>query len=228
VCILKCIKCLNDFSEEYLECPFCGTLSRTKMGQNNIINAGTNNVNIGLGVESKQEIYMDNVNVNMNVPELEKKKEQIVEYEDRLDGEIIGGIQGYQKRYEISGIISIVSGVVTLGSYLFGSGDYIAFLAMATGGLILFALDSKGKQSELMKEGVFYKNGSPVLCEQEGKVYRVRKYGICPVCQGRVNIYYDQKNDRKLGQCVNNKDHLYTYDHTINKGFPLNAHIYNR
>ena len=78
MCILKCIKCLNDFSEEYLECPFCGTLSRTKMGQNNIINAGTNNVNIGLGVESKQEIYMDNVNVNMNVPELEKKKNRLL------------------------------------------------------------------------------------------------------------------------------------------------------
>ncbi len=30
-----------------------------------------------------------------------------------------------------------------------------------------------------------------------------------------------KKLDRKLGQCVNNKDHLYTYDHTTNMGGSL-------
>ncbi|MDP7979916.1 hypothetical protein [Bacillus multifaciens] len=219
---MKCVECCKDFSEEYLYCPFCGTQSNSHGETHNIIDAGTNNINIGMGVNSKQDIYIDNFNVS-------KQEELIVKYEDRLDREVIGGVKGYKNRFQISGVLSIVSAVVTIVGYLFSDGDYRVFLCMITFGLILYAIDSKGKYQELNKDGIVYKNGRPILCEEDGKVYKVSKYGSCPICKGRVNIYYDKNIDRTLGQCINNKDHLYTYDHTTDIGVPyVYFHIYDK
>ncbi|WP_256703485.1 hypothetical protein [Bacillus thuringiensis] len=178
-----------------------------------MINAGTGNVNIGLGINSKQDIYIDNRN-------LSNQEEIVVEYEDRLDREVLGGVKGYRKRFEISGVLSIVSAVVTIVGYFFSNSDYKMFLFMITFGLVLYAMDQKSKYQDLNKEGIVYRNKNPILCEEDSKVYKVSKYGSCPICKGRVNIYHDKKIDRKLGQCVNNKDHLYTYDHTTNIGVP--------
>lgn len=62
-----------------------------------------------------------------------------------------------------------------------------------------------------------------------GKVYKVAKYGYCPICGERVDIYEDKNINRKLGQCINNKDHLYTYDHTKDTGDPyIFFHIYDK
>ena len=48
------------------------------------------------------------------------------------------------------------------------------------------------------------------------------KFGICPICGGRVIIKFDEKQKRNLGECVNNKaDHVFTYDHTIDRGYWL-------
>lgn len=91
---LECVKCYKGFSDEYLYCPFCGFKSNSREKANNVINAGTGNVNIGLGINSKQDIYIDNRN-------LSNQEEIVVEYEDRLDREVLGGVKGYRKRYEI-------------------------------------------------------------------------------------------------------------------------------
>ncbi|MGX5623665.1 hypothetical protein [Bacillus cereus] len=101
-----------------------------------MINAGTGNVNIGLGINSKQDIYIDNRN-------LSNQEEIVVEYEDRLDREVLGGVKGYRKRFEISGVLSIVSAVVIIVGYLFSNSDYKVFLFMITVGLILYELDQK-------------------------------------------------------------------------------------
>ena len=219
---IECVKCYKGFSDEYLYCPFCGFKSNSREKGNNVINAGTGNVNIGLGINSKQDIYIDNRN-------LSNQEEIVVEYEDRLDREVLGGVKGYRKRFEISGVLSIVSAVVTIVGYLFSNSDYKLFLFMITIGLILYALDQNSKYEDLNKEGIVYRNEKLILCKEDSKVYKVSKYGFCPICEGKVNIYYDKKLDRKLGQCVNNKDHLYTYDHTTNMGVPyVYFHIYDK
>lgn len=127
---IECVKCYKGFSDEYLYCPFCGFKSNSIEKGNNVINAGTGNVNIGLGINSKQDIYIDNRN-------LSNQEEIVVEYEDRLDREVLGGVKGYRKRFEISGVLSIVSAVVTIVGYLFSNSDYKVFLFMITIGLIL-------------------------------------------------------------------------------------------
>ncbi|MGE8035867.1 hypothetical protein [Lysinibacillus sp. OF-1] len=208
---MKCLKCNNDFIEEFSYCPYCGT-SSSLQERNNIINAGTNNVNIGIGNNSKQEIHLN----------IQEKEEKVVKYENKLDGEIIGGKKGYKYRLQISSILSVVSAVVTIVGYIYNKSNYIALFVMITVGLIIYAIDSLWKFTELKKNGIVYKNNNPILYEENETVYRVRKYGICPVCQGRVNIHYDKQINRALGKCVNNpEDHLFTYDHTIDAGFPF-------
>ncbi|MFP3649115.1 hypothetical protein, partial [Paraburkholderia sp. SIMBA_054] len=63
----------------------------------------------------------------------------------------------------------------------------------------LYALDQNSKYEDLNKEGIVYRNEKPILCKEDSKVYKVSKYGSCPICEGKVNIYYDKKLDRKLG-----------------------------
>lgn len=92
---------------------------------------------------------------------------------------------------------------------------------MSTIGLSVYAFESREKFKELRKNGIVYRDKKPILFEEEcGEVYKVKKYGICPICDGRVYIYNDEKFKRKLGKCINNSDHLYTYDHTIDAGVP--------
>lgn len=212
---MKCVKCNKNVEQEHLYCPYCAEPNNNRRFGNNSINAGKNNINIGLGNNSNQEIYIDNLNVTRPTDEL------IIEYSDRLDRKVIGGVNGFKRKFEISGILSVVSAVVTITDYLLTKSNYRVLLLMSTIGLIAYAFDSREKFKELRKNRIVYRDKKPILFEEEnGEVYKVKKYGICPICDGRVYIYNDEKFKRKLGKCVNNNDHLYTYDHTIDAGVP--------
>ncbi|MED1649178.1 hypothetical protein [Bacillus pacificus] len=68
-----------------------------------------------------RNIYIDSFNVNQQEDEL------IVKYEDRLGREVVGGVEGYNNRFKISSVLSIVSAVVTIAGYLFNDGGYGGF-----------------------------------------------------------------------------------------------------
>lgn len=212
---MKCVNCNENVNQEYRYCPFCAEPINQQNYENNSINAGNNNINIGLGNNSKQEIYIDKLNVT------EPAKELFVEYSDRLDRKILGGVNGFKRKFEIAGILSAISAVITIIDYLITKSNFTVFLLMSTVGLLAYAFDSREKFKELRENGVVNRDKKPILIEVEnGDVYKIRKYGICPICGGRVYIYTDEKFKRKLGKCENNSDHLYTYDHTIDAGFP--------
>jgi RNA polymerase subunit RPABC4/transcription elongation factor Spt4 len=216
---MKCTKCSKSISQEYRYCPFCSEPTSQLNSENNTINAGNNNINIGLGNNSKQKIYIDTFNV------AKQEEKLIVKYAERYDGEVSGGVNGFKRKFEVAGILSIVSAVITIVGFWVHKQDLFIFLGMITLGLIIYSVDSKDKHNKLSKNGVVYSEGhkkrTPVLIEENDRVYKIRKYGICPVCGGKVNIYTDEKLKKKLGKCVNNSDHLYTYDHTIEEGVPF-------
>ena len=93
---MKCVKCNQNVEQEHLYCPYCAEPNNNRRFGNNSINAGNNNINIGLGNNSNQEIYIDNLNVTRSTDEL------IIEYSDRLDRKVIGGVNGFKRKFEIS------------------------------------------------------------------------------------------------------------------------------
>lgn len=146
---MNCRRCNHKTNLEHRYCSNCGEELNRTANNNGFIYAGSNNVNIGLGNNSNQEIYIESLNVSN-------------------------------------------------------------------------LIDSKMKHKALEKEGVVYRSGRAILShEEDGKVYELVKFGICPICSGRVFIYYDERFKKKLGKCENSDDHLYTYDHTINAGVPF-------
>lgn len=212
---MECRKCNYKVALEHRYCPNCGEEINHNAIKNGFINAGRNNVNIGLGNNSTQEIYIESLNVN------NQTEEAIVEYNDYLERGVIGGVDAFKRKFQICSILSAIAAVVTIIDYLLTKSNFTIFFVMATLGLFAYAFDSKEKYSALKKEGVVYRKGRVVLSlEQDGKVYKVRKFGFCPICNGRVFIYYDERFKKKLGKCENSDDHLYTYDHTINAGVP--------
>lgn len=212
--VMKCNGCNNTFNNEYRYCPYCGMDSSQNNNASSSIHGGVNNINIGLGNNSTQEIYIDKFNITKQSDDL------VVEYSDRLHGKVIGGVNGYKRKFEIAGILSIVSALVTIVDYLLTKSNFTVFFLLCAMGLFVYAIDSRDKLKELKKNGIVYRDQKPILVEENGEVYKVKKYGVCPICNGRVYIYYDERFKRKLGKCVNNNDHLYTYDHTIDAGVP--------
>jgi hypothetical protein len=214
---VNCRKCERVVNEDFNFCPYCQEPVQQRDSGYNTINAGNNNINIGLGNNSKQEFYIDNFNVAPNI-----SNELVVEYENCLDRKVVGGIRGYKLKFEISGVLSVISAVITIFTYFVKKSDFSFFLLMVSLGCGVYALESINKHKKLKNNGVYKGNSQLVLYKDDnGDVYTIRKYGVCPICGGRVNIYNDERFKKKLGRCVNNRDHIYSYDHTINKGFPL-------
>lgn len=210
---MRCNNCKRKVERDYLYCPYCSEKICHTTGDTGTINAGRNNINIGLGNNSTQEIYIE----HFNVP----KQELIVEYDDRLEREVFGGVKGYKRKFEICGWLSVISAIVTITDFFLIKSNFTVLFLMAAAGWALYAFESREKHKTLIDKGVVYSGNNPVLSlEEDGKVYKVSKFGICPICRGRVFIYQDEKFKRKLGKCENNKDHLYTYDHTIDAGVP--------
>lgn len=211
-----CRKCRGEIKEDFSFCPYCQEPINQRYASNTI-DAGHDNVNIGLGINNKQEIYIDNRTV---APD--SVNALIVDYENLPDRRVWGGVKGYKLKFEVSGALSVISAVMTIVTYFIRESSFLLFLLMITFGLAVYALDSRNKHRKLMNDGVYNENNRPILFEDdEGNVYSIKKYGFCPICDGRVNIVEDERFKRKVGKCENNSDHLYSYDHTINKGFPL-------
>ncbi|EPD80978.1 MULTISPECIES: hypothetical protein [unclassified Paenibacillus] len=156
---MKCVKCNQNVEQEHLYCPFCAEPNNNRSFENNSINAGKNNINIGLGNNSKQQIYIDNFNVNRSTDEL------IVECTEQLDRKVIGGVNGFKQKFEICGILSVVSAVVTITDYLLTKSNYTVLLLMSTLGLFAYAFDSREKFKELRKNGIVYRDKKPILFE---------------------------------------------------------------
>ncbi|MEK3906726.1 hypothetical protein [Oceanobacillus sp. FSL W7-1309] len=213
---MMCESCNNNVEQNYIYCPYCSEKLQRSNSKTEIIDAGSNNINIGLGNNSTQEIYIE----QFNAPE--RNNEPIVEYVDRLEKVVYGGMDGFKRKFEVCGILSVISALVTIFDYLLTKSNFTLLLLMTTLGLLAYALDSKEKNKKLKDHGIVYRGKKPILTvEEDGKVYKIKKFGICPICEGRVFIYYDEKFKRKLGKCENNKDHLYTYDHTLDAGAPF-------
>lgn len=211
-----CRKCGGKINDDFSFCPYCQEPVNQRDGSNTI-NAGHNNVNIGLGINSKQEFYIDNLNVAPNLA-----NELVVDYENLPDRKIWGGVKGYKLKFEVSSVLSVISAVITIVTYFTRNNSFVLFLLMVTIGLAVYAFESLNRHRKLKNDGVYEQNNRPILFEDdEGDVYSIKKYGFCPICGGRVNIKHDERFKRNLGKCENNSDHLYSYDHTINKGFPL-------
>ncbi len=176
----------------------------------NVVNNGSENINIGGSDYSQQSIYINRY--------LEKNNE--IEYSEDLDLIKIGGVEGYKKRVEITAIISLVSAVVTIWQFLSGSGTFFPLILITTICVACYGTSSWFKYKSLKEHGFFESNGKIKLFVQEGEVCTVRKYGTCKICGGRVYIhnYPDSKTKRQFGKCVNNSDHLYTFDPTIDRG----------
>ncbi|GEM_PF-3869270 len=213
---MRCQSCNNNVEQNYIYCPYCSEELQKPSRKTEIIDAGSNNINIGLGNNSTQEIYIEQFNTS------ERYKEPIVEYNYHLEKVVFGGIDSFKRKFQICGILSVISAVVTILDYLLTKSNFTLFFLMATLGLLAYALDSKEKNKKLKDQGIVYRDKKPILkVEEDGNVYKIGKFGICPICEGRVFIYNDEKFKRKLGKCENNKDHLYTYDHTIDAGVPF-------
>lgn len=211
---MECVHCFRKVEENFLVCPYC-TQPINKFNSGSAINAGKNNINIGLGINSKQDIYIE----NLNVPE--EDNELIVEYSDRIYRRVLGGVTGFKRRFDIVGVLSVISAIITITDFFITKSDRAVFFMVITLGMGYYAYDSLIKYKELLRDSIVYRENRPVLVEEEGEVYKVKKYGICPICQGRVYIYNDERFKKRLGKCVNNDDHLYTYDHTIDMGVPF-------
>ncbi|WP_342561422.1 hypothetical protein NST84_17325 [Paenibacillus sp. FSL R7-0345] len=211
-----CRKCRGEIKEDFSFCPYCQDPVNQREGLNTI-DAGHDNVNIGLGINSKQEFYIDNRTVATD-----PANALVVDYEELPDRKVWGGVKGYKLKFEVSGVLSVISAVITIVTYFFRNNSFILFLIMTTIGLAVYALDSRNKHRKLLDDGVYEENKRPILFEdEEGDVYSIKKYGYCPICGGRVNLIKDERFKRTVGKCENNSDHLYSYDHTINKGFPF-------
>ncbi|MFE6074840.1 hypothetical protein ACFVQB_10220 [Paenibacillus sp. NPDC057886] len=209
---MECSHCFREIRKDFTVCPYC-TQPIRQMNLGSSIDGGKDNINIGFGINSRQEIHIE----NHNYP---KEDKLIVEYSDRIDKRVPGGVNSFKRKFDIAGVISIISAVITIADFLFMKSDLYSVLLVITCCTSLYALNSLSKHKELQKNSVVYRENHVILFEKDGEVYKVKTYGICPVCQGRVYIYNDDRFKRKLGKCVNNNDHLYTYDHTNDLGVP--------
>lgn len=108
-----------------------------------------------------------------------------VEYAERYDQRVLGGVKGYKKKFEISAVISVVSGIITIQQYFTTSPVEALFLLLTVGSLY-YSYSSFESYKSLRDKGIVIKEGAVVLEEDEGEVYTVRKYGICPICNGKV------------------------------------------
>ncbi|AWK48156.1 hypothetical protein V9W62_19360 [Bacillus velezensis] len=210
---MKCKICRKTITNSYPFCPFCGH-ALVHNNTFNKITTGNNSINVGVGNNGKQDVYIDNINyINDN-------NELVVRYSEHIDGKVIGGLNSFKRKFEITGFLSIISALVTLIDYFITESNYTFLFFLCGAAMLIYAVDNKQKYLDLKINGVFYKSKNPKLIDKDGDIYKIKKYGICPVCNGKVLIYYDNKFKRSLGKCENNNDHLYTYDHTIDAGVP--------
>ncbi|MDF2651381.1 MAG: hypothetical protein K0Q73_7186 [Paenibacillus sp.] len=108
---------------------------------------------------------------------------------------------------------------ITIQQY-YTTSPVIALFLSLTVGIAYYSYSSFESYKSLCDKGFVVEEGTVVLEENEGEVYTVRKYAICPICKGKVYIDKcpNSKTKRRFGRCQNNQDHLYTYDHAIDKG----------
>ena len=151
---------------------------------------------------------------------IKENDDLIVEYIDRPDRKVIGGMYSFKLKFEVAVVLSIIAALITIVDFLFTKSQFTLLFVLSVFGLFIYAIDNREKLKGLQKSGIVYKNQEPILYEENGEVYHVKKYGFCPICNGKVYISYDEKFKRNLGKCENSNDHVYTYDHTINSGVP--------
>jgi len=215
---MNCDGCGKEVKDDFTWCPYCSKHLGNKDFSMNIANFGDHNINIGGSNSAQQKIY-----INKHIQSSKRE----VEYADRYDQRVLGGVKGYKKKFEISAVISLVSGIITIQQY-FTTSPVISLFLMLTVGTVYYSYSSFERYKSLRDKGIVVKEGVVVLEEDEGEVYTVRKYGICPICNGKVYIdkYPNSKSKRRFGRCQNNQDHLYTYDHTIDQGELIKATYY--
>lgn len=209
---MECKECKHTFDDAYSFCPFCGNTSR-EYTANSINNSGNNSLNIGLGNNSRQNLYIKNFH------SIGGSSTPVVEYADRASEKIVGGVKGYKIRYLVSGVISITAALITIADFVGKQTDFFNIFSILF--LLLFgayAFDSKVKYNTLQNEGIVYKKETPFLIREGDQVFQVKKYGICPICEGEVHIYFDSEFNKMVGKCNKNHDHRYTYDHTTESG----------
>lgn len=176
----------------------------------NITNHGDENINIGGSDYAQQSIYINRYAENKNE----------IEYTEDLDMIMRGGVEGYKKRVEVASIISLISAIITIWQFLNGPSSFFPLLLIATISVAWYGTSSWFKYKSLKQHGHFKRDGRIELFVEDGDVCTVRKYGTCKICGGRVYIdkYPDSKTKRQYGKCVNNPDHLYTFDPTVDRG----------
>lgn len=208
---MLCKKCKFEFPDEYKFCPNCAQKNDDLDISNNQIEMGNDNINYGVGNSGYQNFNIGNT-YNYKTDDF-----PIVEYELRYDRRILGGVKGFKIKYQITSVLSIVSAIITIVGFL-GDIEILHLFIIILLGLLINTLDSIEKYKKLSETGEVYENENLLYQVKDGEVYKISRFGICPICGGRVNIYKDEKLKRKLGKCVNNEEHLYTYDPTINRG----------
>ncbi|MFP3830731.1 hypothetical protein, partial [Pseudomonas sp. SIMBA_021] len=85
------------------------------------------------------------------------------------------------------------SALVTLIDYFITESNYTFLFFLCGAAMLIYAVDNKQKYLDLKINGVLYKSKNPKLIDTEWDIYKIKKYGICPVCNGKVLIYYDNK-----------------------------------
>ncbi|MED4647988.1 hypothetical protein P9293_11220 [Bacillus inaquosorum] len=211
---MECKICRKSIINSYTFCPFCGHAIVQNNNTVNTITTGDNSINVGVGNNGKQDVYIDSINV------INENSELVVRYSEQIDGKVIGGLNGFKRKFEIAGFLSIISALVTVIDYLITKSNFTFLFILCAVSMLLYAVDNKQKYLDLKTRGVFYKSKTPKLIDKDGDIYKIKKYGTCPICNGKVYIHYDNNFKRTLGKCENSKDHLYTYDHTIDAGVP--------
>lgn len=205
-----CIKCGGEIQQGFNCCPYCSEPighSGFKMNNNNF---GNENINIGGSDYAQQRIYINKYAENNNE----------IEYAEDLDMIVRGGVDGYKKRVEIAGVISLISAVITIWQFLDRPSMLLPLFLITTVCTAWYSTQSWYKYKGLKQYGRFKREGKIELIIEDDDVCTVRKYGNCKICGGRVYIdkYPDSKTKRRFGRCVNNSDHLYTFDPTVNRG----------
>lgn len=216
---MKCKNCGFEFDDIFKYCPDCATKNPIFENENRNSNVdinGNNNKLIGVNNNGTQKINIidkvENYNANDSI-------DKIISYEFYPVGELMGGEKGFLLKAKIMSFLSALSGIITIVAWLINPESGIhKFLILAVFAFIIFAFSFYDNQKTIDKKMVVKKDELTIYKLEEKNIVKYCKMGICPICQGRVNIKVDKKLNKNIGICVNNSDHIFSYDYTINKG----------
>ncbi len=215
---MECKKCGEKINDKYSFCPFCGQ----KICSNRDINAntGNNSVNIGVGCESINDIYVENI--NMSIDKSDTNEQKYIKYQDFIRFNLPGNIKTIDHINKISIVLSIISAIITIITFLFDIKSLMQHYNILIISFLFFTWISLYfwiTKKELNKNGSTALNRKGMrLVLKDKKIVITNKVGKCLICGGNVYIRYNKELQKTLGTCTNNNEHTYSYDPSVGIG----------